>query len=135
MTHTLHLMRNLKFISTIAVVFFCLVSFAQNKPDIKIKQVNDSFDIRLKVDNINEIKKIKVQGFSFAKGSSNNFQMEFDANKLKSVKSKEIEHHKLGLNTDYALYTITTYNSNGEAKQLPSLKINMPAGYSNGNKL
>lgn len=128
-------MRNLKFISTSIIVFFGLFSFAQNKPNITVKQVDDSFDISLKLDNINEIEKVKVQGFSFTKGATNNFQMEYDANKLKKIKGKEIELHKLGSNTDYALYTVTTYNSNGEAKQLPSLKINMPAGYSNGNKL
>ena len=128
-------MRNLKFISTSIIVFFGLFSFAQNKPNITVKQVDDSFDISLKLDNINEINKVKVQGFSFTKGATNNFQMEYDANKLKKVKGKEIELHKLGSNTDYALYTVTTYNSNGEAKQLPSLKINMPAGYSKGNKL
>lgn len=128
-------MRNLKFISTIIIVFWGLFSFAQNKPDITVKQVNDSFGVSLKVDNMNDLQKIKVQGFSFAEGATNNFQMEYDASKIKSLKNKELELHKLGLNTDYALYTVTTYNNNGEAKQLSSLKINMPTGYSKGNKL
>lgn len=128
-------MGNLKLFITTVFVFICLFSFAQDKPDIVVKKENDSFGVSLKVENINELKKLKVQGFTFSEGTTNNFQLIYDYNTLKTIKTKEIELHKLGLKTDYVLYTVTTYNDNGEAKQLPSIKVNMPTGYSSGNKL
>lgn len=127
-------MRNIKIFWLTVFLCISIYTFGQSKPNILVTKSNNAFNVTLKLD-YSSLNGIIIQGFYFAEGSKSNFNIAYNENELKRLKNKAINLHQLEANTDYALYTITTVNVNGDRKQHPSTKVNMPTGYSNSGKL
>ena len=116
-------MKNLKTTLLLAFALFATFSFASEKPYLVIEETDESYEVFLKLDNVENIASINILGDYRVGDDKSSLSVSIGADELSSYDDKFALVHKLDGCCTHATYTVLMTDKDGNVSGFPAVNV------------